>query len=96
MECIAPKCEFSKRWKKCIIPNAYNEKMAWCKRNNISNAKCRTDYNSEEAKKIACVLHEERIKLKSMNLKNTKDPTKTVTSNLIFLDNKISTNNLLF
>jgi len=79
MECIAPKCEFSKRWEKCIIPNAYNEKMAWCKRNNISNAKCRTDYNSEEAKKIACVLYEERKKLKSMNLKNTKDPIKDPT-----------------
>jgi len=62
--CKAPTCEYSKRWKKCVRPNAYNEALAWCKRNGIDNKKCKQDYNSEEAKKLACKRYEERMKNK--------------------------------
>lgn len=61
--CKAPTCEFSKRWKKCIRPNAYNEALAWCKRNDIDHKKCKQSYDSNEAKKQACNRYEERIKL---------------------------------
>ncbi len=61
--CKAPTCEYSNRWKKCTRPNAYNEALAWCKRNDIDHKKCKQDYNSVEAKKQACNRYEERIKL---------------------------------
>lgn len=68
MNCKAPQCEYSKRWKKCVKPNAYNEALAWCKRNRIDHQKCKKDYNSEEAKKEACTRYEERTnKVSSVN-----------------------------
>ena len=70
--CKPPKCEYSKRWNKCVLPNAYNEKMAWCKRKQIDHLKCRAEYNSEDAKKHACTYLAER-KTQKMEEKNPKD-----------------------
>jgi hypothetical protein len=72
MNCKAPQCEYSKRWKKCVKPNAYIEALAWCKRNKIDHQKCKKDYNSEEAKKEACKRYEERHN-KVSSLKKTDD-----------------------
>lgn len=79
--CKAPTCEFSTRWKKCVRPNAYNEALAWCKRNDIDHKKCKQDYDSVEAKKQACNRYEERIKLAGLGarrrtrIKNPKTST---------------------
>jgi hypothetical protein len=70
MDCKAPQCEYSKRWKKCVKPNAYNEALAWCKRNKIDHKKCKKDYNSEEAKKEACKRYDERHNVSSVKKKN--------------------------
>ena len=66
--CKPPECQYSDRWKKCVKPNAYNEALAWCKRNKVDHTKCKKDYNSEEAKHKACDRLEERIKLLSSHV----------------------------
>jgi hypothetical protein len=66
--CHAPTCEYSKRWAKCVKPNAYNEALAWCKRNGIEHKKCKQDYNSTEAKKEACNKYEERMRLAGLGV----------------------------
>lgn len=62
--CKAPHCEYSQRWKKCVKPNAYNETLAWCKRNKINYSKCKQDYsqNKDEAHKLACNRYAENLK----------------------------------
>lgn len=61
--CKAPQCEFSQRWKKCVKPNAYNEALAWCKRNKIAFATCKQNYNSDDAKREACKRYEEKLRM---------------------------------
>ena len=62
-KCKDPKCEFSRRWGKCVQPNSYIEALAWCKRNNITAKQCKQDYNSATAKLIACKRYRERMNI---------------------------------
>lgn len=56
MVCKSPICKYNLSKKKCVKPNPYFEALAWCKRNSISNQKCREDYheNKHYAKSQAC------------------------------------------
>jgi hypothetical protein len=78
--CKAPTCEFSKRWNKCVKPNAYNEALAWCKRNNIPHQQCRKDYNSVDAKRLACKRYEERMKLLLQSKSKSQSSSKAASS----------------
>jgi hypothetical protein len=44
-----------------VKPNPYFEALAWCKRNNISFQKCKTNYIKEDAVKEACNRYEEKL-----------------------------------
>jgi hypothetical protein len=72
MNCKAPTCHYSDAKKKCVKPNPYFEALAWCKRNNITFAQCKKDYNKEEATKRACKRYEEK-KLYKTQKKQCKD-----------------------
>jgi hypothetical protein len=56
MVCKPPKCKYNFLKKKCVKPNPYFEALAWCKRNSISNEKCKEDYykNKQRAISEAC------------------------------------------
>ena len=56
--CKEPKCVYSDRFKKCILPNSYIEAIADCKRKNILKKDCIID---ERAKKNACKYYKLRI-----------------------------------
>lgn len=81
VSCKAPKCEFSKRWGKCVKPNPYSETLAWCKRNKIEHNKCKNMYNDDKelAKKEACNRHLEKLKQKKHK---TAVPAKSVKSHV--------------
>jgi len=54
MNCIDPKCVYSKRFNKCILPNAYIETIAECGRNKIKRKDCIYHDIKEEAKNKSC------------------------------------------
>ena len=54
MNCKDPKCVYSKRYTKCILPNAYIETIAECGRNKIKRKDCKYHEIKEELKAKAC------------------------------------------
>jgi hypothetical protein len=54
MNCKDPKCVYSKRYVKCILPNAYIETIAECGRNKIKRKDCKYHEIKEELKANAC------------------------------------------
>jgi len=54
MNCKDPKCVYSKRYSKCILPNAYIETIAECGRNKIKRKDCKYHEIKEELKATAC------------------------------------------
>jgi hypothetical protein len=54
MNCKDPKCVYSKRYSKCILPNAYIETIAECGRNKIKRKDCKYHEIKEELKANAC------------------------------------------
>ncbi len=72
--CKAPKCEFSKRWGKCVKPNPYSETLAWCKRNKIEHNKCKSIYDGDKelAKKEACNRYGEKVKQRKQKSASAK------------------------
>ena len=61
--CKAPTCSYSETKRKCVKPNPYFEALAWCKRNNIHNEKCKKEYfaDKKKARDEACNRYEEKI-----------------------------------
>ena len=54
MNCKDPKCVYSKRYVKCILPNAYIETISECGRNKIKRKDCKYHEIKEELKANAC------------------------------------------
>ena len=52
--CIDPKCNFSKRFNKCIKPNPYIEMIAKCGREKIKRKDCKYTENKDDAIKNSC------------------------------------------
>ena len=73
--CKEPKCNFSKRYNKCIKPNPYIETIAKCGRNKIKRKDC--DYNKINATKKSCINYFERIG-KKIILKKSPEKTKSL------------------
>lgn len=62
-KCDEPKCMYSNRYKKCIKPNPYIEKISECGRNKIKKKECNIIYNNDknEASLNACKRYYNRI-----------------------------------
>lgn len=77
-KCKDPTCSFSVAKDKCVTPSPYNEMMAWCKRNGISNQQCKLDYSKdpESARRASCDRHREKnaIDAKKKPKKGPKEP----------------------
>jgi hypothetical protein len=76
-KCIEPKCHFSINRNKCVKPNPYIEKIAYCGRNNTKRPECEIKYknNKEEAIIKACKSYKERQILNtSTKAKTEKKP----------------------
>ena len=70
-KCVEPKCHFSNFRNKCVKPNPYVEKIAYCGRTNTKRPECQGKYLNDkvEAKTNACKRYNERI---TYNLQNAK------------------------
>ena len=75
--CQDPKCHFSKYRNKCVKPNPYVEKLAYCGRIKKNRPECEGDYKEDkvEAKLNACKRYRERIALpKKIKYQKVKKP----------------------
>ena len=61
-KCVEPKCHFSNFRNKCVKPNPYIEKIAYCGRTSTKRPECEGKYrvDKEEAKTNACKRYNER------------------------------------
>ena len=76
-KCVDPKCHFSEKRQKCVKPNPYIEKVAYCGRIKTKRPECEGDYrlDKEEAKLNACKRYNERILLNATKpIKVKKEP----------------------
>jgi len=80
MNCKEPKCVYSNKYNKCILPNPYIEALAECKRKNIKKKDCYKD--KELAKKNACKNYKTRIGLSSSLSSNTKNKLEIIKKNI--------------
>ena len=75
--CIDPKCHFSKLRNKCVKPNPYIEKVAYCGRIKTKRPECEGDYKGDKKEAIlnACKRYDERQLFNSSKLmkKGKKD-----------------------
>jgi len=69
MNCKKPKCVYSNKYSKCILPNPYIEALSECKRNNIKRVDCYK--NKELAKEKACDNYKTRVGLLSTSTTTT-------------------------
>jgi len=94
MSCKDPKCVFSKKLNKCILPNPYLEAMAECSRNKIKKIDCKYEDRKEEAKLQACKNYRIRTGQvsKSESSKNQKESKPSLTSSVKNKLNKIKQN----
>jgi hypothetical protein len=81
MNCKEPKCVYSKKYKKCVLPNPYIEALSECKRNNIKKKDCYI--NKELAKEKACKNYKTRVGLSSSSLpSNVKNRLEEIKKNI--------------
>ena len=76
-KCIDPKCHFSKYRNKCVKPNPYIEKVAYCGRIKTKRPECEGKYreDKDEAKLNACKRYNERQMLNASKIiKKVKVP----------------------
>jgi len=75
MSCKEPKCVFSNRFNKCILPNAYIETISECTRNKIKKIDCKYADRKEEAKLQACKNY--KIRTEHIKKSTTKSSSKS-------------------
>jgi hypothetical protein len=78
MNCKDPKCVYSKRYSKCILPNAYIETIAECGRNKIKRKDCKYHEIKDELKATACKKY--RVRTGQPTPKSSSIPQKAKTS----------------
>jgi len=81
--CKEPKCVYSKRYSKCILPNAYIETIAECCRNKIKRKDCKYHEIKEQIKANACKYYYKRIENTTNSLsKSRKDKLDKIKKNI--------------